>query len=277
MAAPLNGTFKTELIEHQGPRRDANHVERDANCSSPPGSCPSGRRTSPACVSGSRTPLANLPPRHARVIRPFAEWDILRDARHRAEKGRYTAGAAANDRTDIRTAIKFMTWLDDNSITFADLSQKALDVWLTSNSAQTRGLAAFIRWAVRPPPDGQGHRSVEEVRAAQPIPAQRRSQPAASPLPQRRQHAAGGPHHRLPDQPLRPAHHTHRRAHDRPLPPGRRRRLPHDRPQPRFPAAQARRSHRAADRQSQLPHFRAPAAARRHPGFLFPGCLPSRP
>ncbi|WP_245239986.1 DUF4158 domain-containing protein [Streptomyces erythrochromogenes] len=92
--------------------------------------------------------LADLPSHHARVIRPFAEWGVLRDARRRADKGRYTAGSASNDRTDIRTAIKFMTWLDDNSIALADLSQEVLDVWLTSHSAEVRGLAAFIRWAV---------------------------------------------------------------------------------------------------------------------------------
>ncbi|MCL6737491.1 hypothetical protein [Streptomyces neyagawaensis] len=92
--------------------------------------------------------LAGLPPHQARVIRPFAEWGILRDARRRADKGRYTAHAAANDRVDIRTAIKFMTWLDDNAITLTDLSQEVLDVWLTNNSTQVRGLSAFIRWAV---------------------------------------------------------------------------------------------------------------------------------
>ncbi|MFB6530393.1 hypothetical protein [Streptomyces sp. NPDC056399] len=92
--------------------------------------------------------LADLPPHHARVIRPFAEWGVLRDARRRADKGRYTAGSASNDHTDIRTAIKFMTWLDENSITLADLNQEVLDVWLTSHSAEVRGLSAFIRWAV---------------------------------------------------------------------------------------------------------------------------------
>ncbi|MEU6939990.1 XRE family transcriptional regulator [Streptomyces rubiginosohelvolus] len=94
------------------------------------------------------TTLADVPPHHAHVIRPFAEWGVLRDARRRADKGRYTAGAASNDRTDIRTAIKFMTWLDENSITLAGLSQEVLDLWLTKNPTRARGLSAFIRWAV---------------------------------------------------------------------------------------------------------------------------------
>ncbi|WP_160330268.1 hypothetical protein [Streptomyces roseifaciens] len=40
-----------------------------------------------------------------------------------------------------------MTWLDDNSITLADLSQEVL-VWMTSNTAQARDVSAFVRWAV---------------------------------------------------------------------------------------------------------------------------------
>ncbi|WP_237735784.1 XRE family transcriptional regulator [Streptomyces sp. AA1529] len=92
--------------------------------------------------------VADLPPHQACVIRPFAEWGILRDARRRADKGRYTVGAATNDRADIRTAIRLMTWLDNNSIALADLSQEVLDVWMTGNPAKVRGLTAFIRWAV---------------------------------------------------------------------------------------------------------------------------------
>lgn len=72
-----------------------------------------------------RVRLANLPPHHARVT--------------------------ANDRVDIRTAITFMTWLDDNSITLADLSQEVLDLWLTSHPPRPIGLHPLGR---RPPSDG---------------------------------------------------------------------------------------------------------------------------
>lgn len=95
-----------------------------------------------------RDALTDLPPHHARIIRPFAEWGVLRDARHRADKGRYTIGAASIDRMEIRTATTFMTWLDDNSIALADLSQEVLDLWMVNNPTQVRGLSAFIRWAV---------------------------------------------------------------------------------------------------------------------------------
>ncbi|MGI5445754.1 XRE family transcriptional regulator [Streptomyces sp. CA-243310] len=96
----------------------------------------------------ARDALADLPPHQARLIRPFAEWSVLRDARRRADKGPYNAGAAQVDRSDIRTAIKFLTWLDENTITLADLRQENLDLWMTTHPTQRRSAAAFIRWAV---------------------------------------------------------------------------------------------------------------------------------
>lgn len=92
--------------------------------------------------------LAVLPPHHARIIRPFAEWGVLRAARRRADKGRYTLASASSDRRSIRAAIKFMTWLDDTSIALADLSQEDLDLWLTTNPTRRRDLKPFVRWAV---------------------------------------------------------------------------------------------------------------------------------
>nr|WP_024127029.1 hypothetical protein [Streptomyces sp. F8]AHE39750.1 Hypothetical protein pFRL5_87 [Streptomyces sp. F8] len=92
--------------------------------------------------------LKDLPLHHAQIIRPFAEWGVLRSARRRADKGRYGLGSANSDRRSIRAAIKFMPWLDDNSITLCDLDQEGLDLWLTTNPTQRRDLAAFIRWAV---------------------------------------------------------------------------------------------------------------------------------
>ncbi|MEE1742960.1 MULTISPECIES: hypothetical protein [unclassified Streptomyces] len=53
--------------------------------------------------------LASLPPHHARIVRPFAEWGVLRAARRRADKDRYTLGSARSDQRSIRAAIRFMT------------------------------------------------------------------------------------------------------------------------------------------------------------------------
>ncbi|MFJ3495375.1 XRE family transcriptional regulator [Streptomyces sp. NPDC086091] len=96
----------------------------------------------------ARKAVADLPPHHAHAVWPFAEWAILRAARRRADKGRYTPGSARMDRRCIQAAIKFMTWLDDNSLTLSELGQEDLDLWLTTHPSQRRELAAFIRWVV---------------------------------------------------------------------------------------------------------------------------------
>ncbi|MER8089485.1 XRE family transcriptional regulator [Streptomyces sp. NPDC094048] len=93
--------------------------------------------------------LADLPPHQVHIVRPFAEWGVLRAARRRADKGRYTHGSASSDRRSIRAAVKFMTWLDANSIALSDLSQEDLDLWLTTNPTRRRDLKPFVRWVVK--------------------------------------------------------------------------------------------------------------------------------
>ncbi|MFB7378090.1 XRE family transcriptional regulator [Kitasatospora purpeofusca] len=91
--------------------------------------------------------VQDLPPHQARIIHPFAEWGIIRDARRRSARGRYRIAAAATDRADIRTAIEFLTWLDDNQLDLDTVRQEDLDLWLTTNPTRYRSVTAFIRWA----------------------------------------------------------------------------------------------------------------------------------
>jgi hypothetical protein len=89
----------------------------------------------------------DLPTSHVEVIRPFAEWFIIRDARRRADRGRYSRNAAATDRDEIRAAMAFMRWLDDRQTPLARLSQPQLDIWLTeAKPTHRRSAAAFIKW-----------------------------------------------------------------------------------------------------------------------------------
>jgi len=92
--------------------------------------------------------LEPLPPHQSRIVRPFAEWHVVRDARRRADRGRYTAHSAAADRTDIRVAIEFLTWLDGRSLEPATVGQEDLDLWLTEHPTRRRGITSFINWAV---------------------------------------------------------------------------------------------------------------------------------
>lgn len=99
-------------------------------------------------VNWFATTADELPLHQSRFIRPFAEWRILRDARRRAGKGPYSAGAATADRTEIRVAVTFLTWLDTRQLTLGTVAQEDLDLWVTTHPTQRRHLAPFIHWTV---------------------------------------------------------------------------------------------------------------------------------
>ncbi|MDH6627864.1 hypothetical protein M2271_005693 [Streptomyces sp. LBL] len=50
-----------------------------------------------------RDAAQNLPTAHTEIIRPFAEWFIIRDARRRAARGRYSPKAAHTNRGEVPT------------------------------------------------------------------------------------------------------------------------------------------------------------------------------
>jgi hypothetical protein len=91
--------------------------------------------------------LDGLAPRQQRILRPFTEWQVIRDARRRAAHGRYTEGAAAADRTDIRVAVGFLDWLDSISTPLAKLTQEQLDGWMHDNPTLRSDVVCFLRWA----------------------------------------------------------------------------------------------------------------------------------
>ncbi|MBQ0967665.1 XRE family transcriptional regulator [Streptomyces sp. RK23] len=91
--------------------------------------------------------LPALPGHQAMVIRPFAEWHVVRDARRRAARDRYSYGAASGDINDIQAAIRFLTWLDEREQQLGSLGQAEFDLWLTSYPTQQGVIGSFIRWA----------------------------------------------------------------------------------------------------------------------------------
>ncbi|MDX3537531.1 hypothetical protein PV721_24795 [Streptomyces sp. MB09-01] len=87
-----------------------------------------------------------VPDHQRRIIHAFAEWHTLKTARRQSARGRYTAGSAAQDRTEILRAIDFVAWLDSQGLSLHTATQPALDHWLTQAPGHRRGLVAFIRW-----------------------------------------------------------------------------------------------------------------------------------
>jgi hypothetical protein len=89
---------------------------------------------------------SDLPVGHQRIIQPFAEWDVLRGARRRAARGRYTVSSAAAARRSITTAIGLLTWLDTHHIDLIDLTQHHVDHWLTTHPAKRLDITPFLKW-----------------------------------------------------------------------------------------------------------------------------------
>jgi hypothetical protein len=92
--------------------------------------------------------LNQLPPHQKTIIAPFAEWSVVRDARRRAGRRRYTTRASTADRADIRVALRFLTWLDANQLDLTAVDQEQLDLWLATHPTLHRSIGAFIRWTV---------------------------------------------------------------------------------------------------------------------------------
>jgi len=90
--------------------------------------------------------IAHLPANRARIIRPYAEWRVIRDARRRVARRPYTAGSFASDRQKIATAVVFLTWVDEQQLTLDSITQLQLDQWLDANPNRQKYLTAFARW-----------------------------------------------------------------------------------------------------------------------------------
>lgn len=93
--------------------------------------------------------LAGVPHQHAQLVRPFARWMVLRRARNRARSRTFTEASASWARQQIRTALDFLTWLDQHGLDLANAGQADIDAWLTSGSTQRYSIRYFLDWARR--------------------------------------------------------------------------------------------------------------------------------
>ena len=90
--------------------------------------------------------IATLPPHHAAVIGPYANWKILRTVRRRTRRKRTSIGVAGSARERIRAAVRLLHHLDRDGKCVAVLTQDALDRWTNGNRSRSSYIAPFIRW-----------------------------------------------------------------------------------------------------------------------------------
>lgn len=90
--------------------------------------------------------IATLPPHHAAVIGPYANWKILRTVRRRTRRKRTSIGVAGSARERIRGAVRLLRHLDQAGEGIAVLTQDTLDRWAGGNRSRSSDIAPFIRW-----------------------------------------------------------------------------------------------------------------------------------
>ena len=93
--------------------------------------------------------LADRPSHHRHLVRPFAQWMVLRRARQRVQRRPFTEGSASWARQQIRVAADFLAWLDQRGTAIADLDQRAVDLWLDHGGGQHYTVRYFLIWARR--------------------------------------------------------------------------------------------------------------------------------
>jgi ribosomal protein L40E len=92
--------------------------------------------------------LAGQPAGHARLIRPFLRWFLLRRARGRARRRPFPAAIGRQLRRRVLVALEFLAWADQQGIVLADLGQDDVDRSLGEEQTQRRyQVSYFLGWA----------------------------------------------------------------------------------------------------------------------------------
>ncbi len=91
--------------------------------------------------------LHGKPAHHARLIRPFAHWFVLRRACRAAARRTFTRGSAGFARARVLAALDLLSWLDHRGQDLCDLTQPDLDQWLADGATTRRAVRHFLQWA----------------------------------------------------------------------------------------------------------------------------------
>jgi hypothetical protein len=91
--------------------------------------------------------LADLPEAHARIVRPYATWTILRRTRQRADRTPVSEATAGWARMRVNVAVALLAWLDEHALTLGTVDQNTIDRWVTTGSSTRYEARHFLCWA----------------------------------------------------------------------------------------------------------------------------------
>lgn len=87
-------------------------------------------------------------PTDRRTIQAYATWRVLRKLRRRAETNPGPRTATAYVRTQIKTAVRLLDWLDQHATTLPEVTQADIDTWLATGPGAYNA-RDFILWATQ--------------------------------------------------------------------------------------------------------------------------------
>jgi len=91
--------------------------------------------------------LAGKPAGHARLVRPFLHWSLLRRARSRASRRAFPASVGRELHRRVLIALDLLAWIDQQGTTLAELCQDDIDRWLGEEQTQSRyRVSYFLNW-----------------------------------------------------------------------------------------------------------------------------------
>lgn len=93
--------------------------------------------------------LDERPTRHAQLLQPYVQWELLRKARRRGARGRSVDETGLKIRAEALLILEFLSWLDSRKLTLATLRQGHVEDWLDSGPARRHDLCTFLSWAHR--------------------------------------------------------------------------------------------------------------------------------
>ncbi|MGF1427099.1 hypothetical protein [Kitasatospora sp. LaBMicrA B282] len=93
--------------------------------------------------------MADAPPEHRRLLRAYGSWVVVRDARRRADRTRFTAQSLARKRSHLLSVIVFLTWTTETGYALDVITQRHIDDWLDAGGPSRRSVRGFLRWTAQ--------------------------------------------------------------------------------------------------------------------------------
>jgi hypothetical protein len=106
---------------------------------------------------------------HRRIVERFAVWHVGRRLRQFADRGPVTEKQTQQAHGEVRQAVAFLAWLQDQDRTLSTCRQADIDGWYSGAYTARRLTHGFLRWAMRAKLLARVHIPHQDTRKPAPI------------------------------------------------------------------------------------------------------------